>query len=137
MPAPTPISVQSKSSSSFYVPTIDIAPYLQNPSSAASSQIITEIRAACESTGFFQIINHGIPTTLQDSLFHAAEQFFALPFEAKKALDAKTMLGHRGYDVLATQSYEEGVMPDLKEVSTNREEADPDPFVAAAAAAAY
>lgn len=34
----------------------------------------------------------------------------------KKTLDAKTTLGHRGYDVLASQSYQAEVLPDLKEV---------------------
>jgi len=100
----------------FYVPTVNIAPYLADPTSPAAESIIKDIRAACISTGFFQITGHGIPRSLQDSIFQAAAAFFALPFEEKKKLDAKTTIGHRGYDVLASQSYEEDVMPDLKEV---------------------
>ena len=110
MPAATEASVP------FYVPTIDIAPYLADPSSPEAGNIIKEIRKACVSTGFFQIVGHGVPRSLQQSIFDAAAAFFALPFEEKKKLDAKTTVGHRGYDVLASQSYEEGVLPDLKEV---------------------
>ena len=107
-----------ESTPAFYVPTVDIGPYLADPSSPECDAIIKQIRAACLSTGFFVITNHGIPTSLQDSVFDAAAKFFALPFDEKKALDAKTNVGHRGYDVLASQSYEAGVLPDLKEVRT-------------------
>lgn len=100
----------------FYVPTIDIAPFLNDWASPAAEKIIADVRDACVSTGFFQIVNHGIPHSLQQSLFEAAAAFFALPFDEKKKLDAKTTIGHRGYDVLASQSYEKDVLPDLKEV---------------------
>jgi isopenicillin N synthase-like dioxygenase len=96
---------------------LDISPYLKDPKSPESKSILTDVKKACESTGFFQILNHGVPATLQDRLFSAAEKFFKLPFDDKKALDAKNNVGHRGYDVLASQSYEAGVLPDLKEVS--------------------
>lgn len=100
----------------FEVPTINIAPYLENPSGADADQIIREIQTACVSTGFFQITGHGISKSLQESIFQAAHAFFALEYEEKKKLDATKHVGNRGYDVLASQSYEEGVMPDLKEV---------------------
>ena len=103
-------------STSFYVPTVDIAPFLADPDSAESAKIIEDVRAACVSTGFFQITGHGIPRQLQQEIFDAAAAFFALPFDEKKKLDAKTTIGHRGYDVLASQSYEADVLPDLKEV---------------------
>ena len=104
---------------SFYVPTVDISPFLADPSSAEADQIITDVRAACISTGFFQITGHGIPLSLQKDIFEAAAAFFALPYDEKKKLDAKNTIGHRGYDVLASQSYEVDVMPDLKEVLTS------------------
>ena len=100
----------------FYVPTVDIGPFLDDPTSKESEAIIEDVRAACLSTGFFVITNHGIPISLQDSIFDAAAEFFKLPLDEKKKLDAKTSIGHRGYDVLASQSYEEDVLPDLKEV---------------------
>ena len=101
----------------FQVPTIDVAPYLANPASPAANKTIDDVRAACISTGFFQIVGHGIPKHLQQGIFDAAHNYFALPLDEKKKLDSSKTVGHRGYDVLASQSYEEGVEPDLKEVS--------------------
>lgn len=100
----------------FYVPTIDLSQYLKDPSCSEAEKVIEDIREACLSTGFFLLTNHGVEKSVQQDVFDAAEKFFQLPFEHKKALDAKAHAGHRGYDVLASQSYEEGVMPDLKEV---------------------
>lgn len=100
----------------FYVPTIDLSLYVKDSSGPEAEKVIDDIREACLSTGFFVITNHGLEKSLQTDVFAAAEKFFKLPFEEKKKLDAKSHLGHRGYDVLASQSYEEGVMPDLKEV---------------------
>lgn len=94
-----------------------MGPFLRDPKSLKSSRIIDQVRAACETSGFFQLTNHGVPVKLQESLFKAAESFFKLPYDEKKKLDCKQHAGHRGYDVLASQSYEVGVMPDLKEVS--------------------
>ena len=100
----------------FYVPTVDISPYLSDRSSSTAEKVIEEVRKASVSAGFFQIVGHGITRDLQDSVFKAAARFFALPFDEKKKIDAKANVGMRGYDVLASQSYEEGVLPDLKEV---------------------
>lgn len=98
------------------VPTVDISPYLADPKSNAARKIIEDVRDACTSTGFFQVTGHGISKNLQQNVFDAAHAFFALPLEEKKKLNATNFIGHRGYDVLASQSYEEGVLPDLKEV---------------------
>ena len=108
-----PVSIHPRP---FYVPTIDLSSYLTNSSSSEAEEVIQNVREACLSTGFFQLINHGLEKSLQSDVFDAAEKFFKLPFEEKMKLNAKTHKGHRGYDVLASQSYEEHVMPDLKEV---------------------
>lgn len=99
----------------FYVPTISLAPFLQNPESAEAKAVIEDVRVACRSTGFFQITDHGIPSELQRGVFEAAHRFFALPFDEKKKLDASKNVGYRGYDVLASQAYGDDIQPDLKE----------------------
>ena len=101
--------------SSFYIPSVDITPYLEDPTSAASQKVVDDIRSACLSTGFFQLLGHGVPVALQSSVFQAAAKFFALPFDAKLAISANKNSGYRGYDVMASQSYESDVLPDLKE----------------------
>lgn len=99
----------------FQVPTIDVSAYLSDVDSPEAQAIIPILREACRSTGFFQIVGHGVSHELQQAVFAGARKFFELPYDTKKALDAKTVVGHRGYDVLASQSYQEGVLPDLKE----------------------
>ncbi|PWY76501.1 Clavaminate synthase-like protein [Aspergillus sclerotioniger CBS 115572] len=97
------------------IPTVDISAFLADPDSQEAQCIVPIVRAACRTTGFFQITGHGVSTALQQAVFEGGKKFFALPFETKKALDSKTVRGHRGYDVLASQSYEPGILPDLKE----------------------
>ncbi|KAL6719409.1 hypothetical protein ACLMJK_003649 [Lecanora helva] len=106
-----------KVSPDFPIPTIDISQFLATPSptNPATRSIIDAVRTACLTTGFFQITGHGVSRELQKGIFDAAKTFFALPFEEKVKLDAKKSVGHRGYDVLGTQSYGEGIKPDLKE----------------------
>lgn len=99
----------------FEIPTVDISAFLKNPARPVAQEILNTIRNACQSTGFFQIIGHGVAKSLQHAVFKGSKQFFGLPMEIKKELDAKKVRGHRGYDVLASQSYEAGILPDLKE----------------------
>ncbi|KAJ5744670.1 Oxoglutarate/iron-dependent dioxygenase [Penicillium manginii] len=103
-----PISTES----SFYLPAVDISPYLEDPNSEGARKVIDDVRAACQSTGFFQLLGHGISPALQQSVFAAAARFFDLPREVKSRCKG---VGFRGYDPMASQSYEEGVLPDLKE----------------------
>ncbi|ORY62623.1 2og-Fe oxygenase family protein [Pseudomassariella vexata] len=98
----------------FVIPTVDLAPYLEDPSSAASANIIEQVRQACITSGFFQIENHGISRDLQQSVLNAAEAFFALPLEAKKQVVHPT-LKNRGYELIGSQALQEGALPDLKE----------------------
>ncbi|MCJ1418837.1 hypothetical protein MMC32_005188 [Xylographa parallela] len=91
---------------SFYLPLVDITPFLRDPQGAAAQQVIDDVRAACRSTGFFLMKGHGVPVGLQKSIFEASARFFALPSEAKFQLDARNTVGFRGYDAMETQSYE-------------------------------
>lgn len=98
-----------------FVPTIDISSYLKDPDSTAAQDVISTIRTALRRSGFFQITNHGIPSTLQDSLFDAAGKYFALPVSEKMKLPLSKSVGVRGYDPIATQSYGPDSTGDLKE----------------------
>ncbi|KAI1341273.1 hypothetical protein F5Y15DRAFT_29429 [Xylariaceae sp. FL0016] len=99
----------------FIIPTIDIAPYLADPSSRASDQIVQEVKEACITSGFFQVVNHGIDKQLQDRVFEASKAFFALPLDEKKALKHPA-LRNRGYEQIGGQALDEKqVAPDQKE----------------------
>ncbi|KAK9180129.1 hypothetical protein WN943_029336 [Citrus x changshan-huyou] len=44
--------------------------------SSLRSQVIDQIRSACEEWGFFQVINHGIPTSILDQAVDGIRRFF-------------------------------------------------------------
>ena len=123
-PASTPAS------SSSLVPTIDISPFLLNPTSDAANDVCQAIRAACLHTGFFQVIGHAVSTSTLTGGFEASRRFFTLPLEQKQKLDITKQLGFRGYDGLGTQSYSGDTLPDLKEVRLhmNSQPSPPPPF---------
>lgn len=102
----------------FLIPTVDIAPFLADPSSEESERIVEEVRSACMTTGFFQMVGHGVPRSLQEAVFKGAAALFALPLEEKKKLDKTQMdqASNRGYEVIGNQVLQEGGVPDMKEV---------------------
>lgn len=108
----------SATSSKFEVPTVNIEPYILDPTSPEALAVVEQVRNACMTSGFFSLVGHGIPSTLQEAVFNGAKAFFALPFEEKKKIDKKFSVGasNRGYEILGGQALEEGKMPDLKEV---------------------
>jgi len=79
------------------------------------SKLIQEIRGACQTHGFFQLINHGISPTLQSSTLSAAKSFFSLPFAEKQKLDKTKNTWNRGYEAVGSQMLEAGTKPELKE----------------------
>ncbi|KAJ1430768.1 Oxoglutarate/iron-dependent dioxygenase [Sesbania bispinosa] len=66
------------------VPPIDLSK-LKGPE---HDKVVDEIVRAAETLGFFQVVNHGVPVELLESLKDAAHSFFSLPPE-KKAVYCK------------------------------------------------
>jgi isopenicillin N synthase-like dioxygenase len=63
------------------VPTIDL---LHNHlSDDEEDEIVEQIAKACSEYGFFQIINHGIPSELMDGYLEQCRLYFALPHHVK------------------------------------------------------
>jgi isopenicillin N synthase-like dioxygenase len=112
------VSTKPPSDSKFIIPIVDIRPYLLSPTSTEALKVVDQVRTACLTTGFFQLIGHGIPRSVQDDVFKGAEAFFSLPFEEKKKLDKSESVGasNRGYELIGNQGLQEGTLPDLKEV---------------------
>jgi isopenicillin N synthase-like dioxygenase len=81
-----------------------------------------DIDAACRSVGFFQIVNHGIPTQLLDSVLDVADRFFGQPLPAKLAWLSPVPEIERGYAAKGTEglAYSLGLdqPPDLFEAFT-------------------
>jgi isopenicillin N synthase-like dioxygenase len=47
-------------------------------------ELIEQIRQACERFGFFQLINHHVPLTLQQQVIKQSKELFDLPIEVKE-----------------------------------------------------
>lgn len=67
------------------IPVLDLAP-LQDGAPGALDRLGEELRRAFTEVGFYFVRNHGIPQSLLDATFEAAERFHAQPIEAKLAL---------------------------------------------------
>lgn len=100
------------------VPTIDISPYLASPTSAKAQKVISAVRDACTTTGFFQLVGHGIPRKLQDAVFEGSAALFNLPAKEKLKLDRSHSVGasNRAYELFGGEELQGGKLPDLKEV---------------------
>lgn len=96
----------------FHIPTVDIGPYLADPSSAEAHHVVDAVRLACTTSGFFQLTSHGIEPEIRDAMFSGSKALFDLPFDQKKALRRGK---NRGYEVIGSQALQDGTLPDLKE----------------------
>ncbi|MDY7560018.1 2-oxoglutarate and iron-dependent oxygenase domain-containing protein [Pseudomonas sp. 10B1] len=88
------------------------------------------IRQACCDTGFFYIVNHGVPQAVIDRAMAAAAQFFAYSAETKRQVAVNKR--HRGWHALGGALMYEATKPDLKEFfSIGLELPEDDPSVLA------
>lgn len=98
----------------FHIPTVNIAPYLKDPTSEAANKVIRDIRNACMAVGFFSLVGHEISRKVQEDAFEAAKKLFSLPVEEKTALQ-HPLLKNRGYELIGAQALQNNTLPDLKE----------------------
>lgn len=59
------------------IPVLDLAQLDEGP--GARAQLFSEMREACETTGFFYARNHGVPAAASDRIFEQCHRLFALP----------------------------------------------------------
>eukprot|EP01018_Ginkgo_biloba_P012088 Gb_21294 [translate_table: standard] len=77
------------------VPLIDLSGL--NSEGIERENVLKQLGSACEEWGFFQIVNHGIPVTLMESMMGVAKDFFALSVEEKQAYAALPGIATQGY----------------------------------------
>jgi len=94
------------------LPLIDMAG-VREGDEAALLRAGEAIRKACSETGFFYIINHGVPQSVIDTAMAAAKTFFAYPAEVKRQVAVNKR--HRGWHALGGALMYEATKPDFKE----------------------
>ncbi|KAE8151316.1 hypothetical protein BDV25DRAFT_95660 [Aspergillus avenaceus] len=95
-------------------PVIDFSPFYSGDI-IAKQNLVNEVRGACQQFGFFQIVNHNIPESLQDALLEQSEDFFNLPVDIKEKYNKDIGGFNRGYERLRAQNFEKRTQGDLKE----------------------
>jgi isopenicillin N synthase-like dioxygenase len=111
------------------LPLIDMAG-VREGDQAAILRAGEAIRKACSETGFFYIINHGVPLSVIDTAMAAAKTFFAHPAEVKRQVAVNKR--HRGWHALGGALMYEATKPDYKEFfSIGLELPEDDPCVVA------
>ncbi|KAJ1430759.1 Oxoglutarate/iron-dependent dioxygenase [Sesbania bispinosa] len=66
------------------IPVIDLANVVKDPSTR--QEIVSRIREASETWGFFQVVNHGSPVTILEDMKDGVRGFFEQDTEVKKEL---------------------------------------------------
>ncbi len=64
-----------------------MSPLFDASRSEARRQVARDIEQACRDTGFFYVSGHGVPDALLARMEELSHRFFALPREAKEAMD--------------------------------------------------
>uniref|UniRef100_A0A7S2G393 Fe2OG dioxygenase domain-containing protein n=1 Tax=Octactis speculum TaxID=3111310 RepID=A0A7S2G393_9STRA len=78
------VAISSLSPSSHFVPIIDMAPLRDASASPdARAKTVAQIGKACETSGFFHVINHGISAQLDADFETQMKAFFQLSLEEK------------------------------------------------------
>ena len=110
------------------IPVLDLGAYLAGDA-AADTRLAAELRAACETVGFYFIVNHGVPASLIERAFAQTARFHAQPLAAKMTLLINDhMIGYlpMGYSTIRSSQFNRNTKHDLNEALFIRRERGPD-----------
>lgn len=96
------------------IPLIDLTDSF-SPDLDKRRAVAWSLHKAARETGFFYVVNHGVPLALLQAQLDCARDYFALPLDRKMELDIATSEIMRGYEPMGAQTLDEGSPPDLKE----------------------
>ncbi|KAJ3492490.1 hypothetical protein NLG97_g5359 [Lecanicillium saksenae] len=113
------------------IPIIDVADLVdENSTLDARKAVAAQIKAAALNTGFFYIVNHGVPLELTDGSSSAARDFFRQDPDVKARAVTLTKGFPNGYRARESQAINPTEGVDLREVYTLRYDPRWDPNVA-------
>ncbi len=95
----------------FAPPVIDVGA-LRTREPAAVGAVVDAFRAACTTTGFFYVADHGVADSLVSGIFREAKRFFDQPLAAKERIGFHR---NRGYDGIGRQVLDHALGGDVKE----------------------
>lgn len=87
MTTPTDSRLAFKQTAFSEIPIIDVAPLIDG---SDPESVARQIGKVCEEVGFFYIKGHGVSPDLINDMYRVAEEFFALPMEAKERIHVAT-----------------------------------------------
>ncbi|MED6152217.1 hypothetical protein PIB30_089723, partial [Stylosanthes scabra] len=86
------------------IPVIDLEGIVKDP--MKRKQVVSRIRKACETWGFFQVVNHGIPLSVLEDMKDGVRRFFEQDVEIKKEFytrdGKKPFFYHSNFDLYSS-----------------------------------
>ncbi len=77
----TPVEAEAED-----IPLIDLGDYFSNGDAGSRQIAAGQLRDACEQSGFFSIVGHGVPAKLVKETFAMTRQFHALDDDVKRSI---------------------------------------------------
>ena len=92
------------------VPILDLSSWLAG---GPPDELVAQMRAACQGTGFFYVAGHGVPEEVISGIFDATRRYYDIPEEIRLAdkIDERFRRGFMPYGINQHPGYD----PDLKE----------------------
>ncbi|XP_042482533.1 1-aminocyclopropane-1-carboxylate oxidase homolog 1-like [Macadamia integrifolia] len=87
------VSIHSQTHFSF--PTIDLGDGIIDKDVSLRKEIVEKVRDSSETSGFFQVMNHGIPLTVLDEMLEGIRRFYEQDTEVKKQFYTRDYVNRR------------------------------------------